>query len=101
MANEYTYLKILDVRESRDQESGEVRIYADCVELNPRSYTINLTKQKVDMLNKCRALKGRAVMFPTREGTFNGRGFVGVGEGDIIPVAFDEMTDKKPAGFIK
>lgn len=86
MSNEYTHLKIIDVRESKDQETGEIRLYADCMEVQPRTFSVNLTKQTTYFINTCKALKGKSCMFPTREGTFNGRSFVGVGEGELIPL---------------
>lgn len=84
MANEYTHLKILDVRERKDTSTGELRIYADCVEIQPRAYSINLTRQPADFINQCRNVKGKEVMFPTREGTMNDRSFVAVGEGVLM-----------------
>lgn len=101
MSNEYTHLIINDVRESRDNETGEVRIYADCSEVQPRTYTINITKQPINTINQIKSLRGNKVMFPTREGTFQGRSFVGVGEGEIITFNSPSSAPVKPSPFEK
>jgi hypothetical protein len=84
MANEYTHLIIKDVREHRDTTTAEIRIYADCEEVRPRSYAINITKQSFALINQIKSSKGKRIMFPTREASFDGRSFVTVGEGEII-----------------
>lgn len=96
MANEYTFLKITDVIERRD-DNGEVRISAQCIEMNPRNYSINLSRQNADFINQCKQLKGKPIMFPTREGSYNDRSFVAVGEGPLLLAASHTVAPAIPA----
>jgi hypothetical protein len=86
MANDVSFLKILDITERKDPETGEIRLQGVVEEVLPRQHTINLGRQGAEFLNRFRAYKGKSVILQTREGFFNGRAFLSISGSMIVPV---------------
>jgi hypothetical protein len=86
MANDVSFLKILDITERKDPETGEIRLQGVVEEVLPRQHTINLGRQGADFLSRFRAYKGKHVILQTREGVFNGRAFLSLAGSMIVPV---------------
>ncbi len=91
MANDFSLLKVVDLVESKDDD-GNPRISLKVREFEPRQFSINLSKATPEKINAFKSLIGKAAMIPTREGSFNGRMFVSLEEGSIIPVPTQKVS---------
>jgi len=81
----YAHLRILDVTETRDNETGEVRIRAVCEQVDPERVNLNLSKQTAETIAKFKKLKDKTAMIPVRHGVFNDRPFTSYEDGAIHP----------------
>lgn len=86
MAN-YMHLKIVDVTETKDRETGEIRIRAECIQVDPEKVNLNLSRKTADIISKMRSLKGKSAMVPVKHGVFNDRPFTSFDDGTIIPTS--------------
>jgi hypothetical protein len=86
MANDVSFVKIIDMTERKDPDTGEIRLSGIVEEILPRQHTINLSRQGAGFLNRFKAYKGKSVILQTREGVFNGRAFLSLAGSMIVPV---------------
>jgi len=81
----YAHLKVLDVTETRDRETGELRIRAVCEQVDPERVNLNLSQQSAEIIQKFKNMKGKTAMIPVRHGVFNDRPFTSFQDGAIHP----------------
>ncbi len=91
--SDYLRLKIVDIKETR-MDGGEVRITAQCENLDPESFNLNLSKKSAEIINQFRALKGLNAFVPCRRGVYDGNAFVSLDDGFITPLPTEPSKDK-------
>lgn len=97
---EYLPLKVVDVVERTNPETGEMRLSAICTTVQPETVTLNLGRVDATRIQKIQENKGNILMIPIRRGEINGRPFASITDGHIfhdssVKATF-ELTDTKP-----
>lgn len=80
----YFHLLIGDL--VQDEYEGKPRLRVQVTEVKPREYLINLAKADVSVINQFKVLKGQTAMVPGKEGSMNGRPFLSLEPGELMPL---------------
>lgn len=81
---DYLPLKILEIRETKNEETGEIRKSAVCSTVQPETVTLNMTKLDAARLQRFMDNIGNIVMVPIRRGEINGRAYTAISDGHIF-----------------
>lgn len=93
---DYLPLRIKELSERANRETGEITKSIVCETVQPETITLNLTR--VDALRVQQILdnQGKILMVPIRRGEIEGRAFTSIAPGALIPIGAEIPGFTKP-----